>query len=372
MSAILIIDFQVYKAVIAWAKHDMEGRKDSLHRLMSCIRFGLMSREKLLELSEGDETLLPIIDQLSKKSYPFKHPANQPRDPQRLYRRVYIAGGISAGVNSALSQVQSYNPESDTWEDLTSLTYPRFGAGLVSRQGSLYMIGGHTGSTYISTVEKYDFEGSCWVTLPHVTGPVRRYFSTVGLDDKIMIMGGCDTVRYKDDAAILDIPSKQLIFAGKMTEQRVYCGSCVLDETVYVVGGYGLCRQYSRLTSVERYDKLTGNWERISDLNMPRSGLGVVAIGGKMYAIGGFDGKNYLNSVEEYDPKADTWKIISPMKQARRAHGAAAVNGYIYAYGGFDGANFIKSVERYDPYLKIWEQMNDMPRAKAYFGSTVV
>ena len=53
-----------------------------------------------------------------------------------------------------------------------------------------------------------------------------------------MIMGGCDTVSYKDTAAVLDIASKQLIFAGKMTEQRVYCGCAVLKDVVYVVGGY--------------------------------------------------------------------------------------------------------------------------------------
>ena len=52
-----------------------------------------------------------------------------------------------------------------------------------------------------------------------------------------MIMGGCDTVSYKDTAAVLDISSKQLIFAGKMNEQRVYCGSSVLQDVVYVVGG---------------------------------------------------------------------------------------------------------------------------------------
>jgi len=363
---------QVYSGVVRWARHDIQNRKDDLHRVMHFVRFGLMSRDKLTELSQGEESLLLIINQLSSKSYPLRHPHNQPRDPQRLSRRIYIAGGIAAGVHSALSEVQSYNPDTDTWEAVTSLTYPRFGAGLVSRLGSLYMIGGHTGSSYISSVEKYDFEGNCWVTLPGVYGPSRRYFSTVGVDGKIMIMGGCDTASYIDTAAVLDIPSRQLIFAGKMNEQRVYCGSCVLNDVVYVVGGYGMCRQFSRLNSAEKYDQLTGCWEPIASLKDPRSGVGVVAIGRRMYALGGFDGKNYLNSVEEYDPKTDVWKMISPMKHARRAHGATAISGYIYVYGGFDGTNFLKSVERYDPYLKIWENMKDMPLAKAYFGSTVL
>ena len=55
-----------------------------------------------------------------------------------------------------------------------------------------------------------------------------------------------------------------------------------------------MCRQFSRLNTAEKYDQLTGCWEPIASLKDPRSGVGVVAIGGKMYALGGFDGKNYL------------------------------------------------------------------------------
>ena len=99
-----------------------------------------------------------------------------------------------------------------------------------------------------------------------------RYFSTVALDGGIMMIGGCDGVRDVDTAAgntthnmkflfqgfppvnfnshstiqtliceppaVLDIPSKQLVYAGKMHDQRVYCGSCTLHGVVYVAGGY--------------------------------------------------------------------------------------------------------------------------------------
>lgn len=137
---------------------------------------------------------------------------------------------------------------------------------------------------------------------------------------------------------------------------------------------YGMCRQFSRLKSAEKYDQLTGAWEPIASLNEARSGVGVVAIGKRMYAIGGYDGKNYLkfvildslsnlqlnlnknvlhsrskilcyrltcfpisldhltytaSSVEEYDPKTDMWRRIAPMKHKRRAHGAVAINGCV-------------------------------------------
>jgi len=36
-----------------------------------------------------------------------------------------------------------------------------------------------------------------------------------------------------------------------------------------------------------------------------RGGVGVAALGGRLYAVGGHDGSNYLSSVEEYDPCLD-------------------------------------------------------------------
>ena len=57
---------------------------------------------------------------------------------------------------------------------------------------------------------------------------------------------------------------------------------------------YGLCPQYTRLKTAERYDQLTGVWQSIAQMHTARSGLGLVALGGKIYAIGGFDGTNCL------------------------------------------------------------------------------
>eukprot|EP00116_Pleurobrachia_bachei_P011721 sb/3471983/ len=154
-----------------------------------------------------------------------------------------------------------------------------------------------------------------------------RYFSAVSMDGKIMIMGGCDSSSFLDTAAVLDISSKQLIHAGKLNEQRVYSASCVLNDVVYVVGGYGLCQQYTRLKTAERYDQLTGVWQPLAPMTTARSGLGLVALSGKLYAIGGFDGTNCLNSVEEYLPATNEWRTLAPMKHARQAHGTAAING---------------------------------------------
>lgn len=62
----------------------------------------------------------------------------------------------------------------------------------------------------------------------------------------------------------------------------------------------------SPLDSVECFNPVESVWTMITKMSCPRGGVGVTALGGKIYAVGGHDGSNYLASVEAYDPVADS------------------------------------------------------------------
>lgn len=53
-----------------------------------------------------------------------------------------------------------------------------------------------------------------------------------------------------------------------------------------------------------------------------------------------------LNSVERYDPETNEWQLIAPLNVARRALSAVTLPDGIYAMGGFDGFNYLGSVEK--------------------------
>ena len=55
-----------------------------------------------------------------------------------------------------------------------------------------------------------------------------------------------------------------------------------------------------------------------------------------------------LDTAEVYDPQTDGWQPLAKMTTARVALGLAAVGGKIYAAGGFDGSAALASVEAYD------------------------
>lgn len=70
---------------------------------------------------------------------------------------------------------------------------------------------------------------------------------------------------------------------------------------------------------------------------------------------GGFDHSAPLNSVERYDPQKNEWIVVNPMTTCRGGVGAAVLAGKLYAIGGHDGTNYLSSAECYCPYTNRYE-----------------
>ena len=66
--------------------------------------------------------------------------------------------------------------------------------------------------------------------------------------------------------------------------------------------------------------------------------MGLAAVDGKIYAIGGYDGGSVLDSVEAYDPQLGAWALVASMSGKRHCHASVVLDGKIYAMGGHDGA----------------------------------
>ena len=93
------------------------------------------------------------------------------------------------------------------------------------------------------------------------------------------------------------------------------------------------------------------------DINMfcgsRRAYLAVTECEGRIYAIGGFDGK-YMNSVERYDPERDVWEPVASMKVERSSAAAVCCEGKIYVMGGWNGIA-CRTIECYDPAHDSWQ-----------------
>jgi influenza virus NS1A-binding protein len=88
------------------------------------------------------------------------------------------------------------------------------------------------------------------------------------------------------------------------------------DNKIYAIGGYG-GGDNACLSSAERYNVTTGKWELIAPMNEARRALTAVALPDGIYAIGGYNGKEYINTVERYDIFTNEWTLVTPMHKAR-------------------------------------------------------
>ena len=78
------------------------------------------------------------------------------------------------------------------------------------------------------------------------------------------------------------------------------------------------------------------SWVERAGMITPRGGLGVVAVDGKIYAIGGATSASsgFLGTNEMYDPATDKWVSKAPMPTPRAYFAIAAYQGKIYCMGG--------------------------------------
>ncbi|MDO9393106.1 MAG: DNRLRE domain-containing protein [Methylotenera sp.] len=114
-------------------------------------------------------------------------------------------------------------------------------------------------------------------------------------------------------------------------------------------------------------------WTTMTKMPTARTGLAVVAVNNKIYAIGGLSGSGYVNKVEEYDPATNTWATKAAMPTARGYAAAAVVNGNIYVMGGTsDGTNILKVNEVYDPVTNTWANKATMPTGRILLAAAVV
>lgn len=148
----------------------------------------------------------------------------------------------------------------------------------------------------------------------------------------------------------LDFSQPQILqsFSGQRTSHQ----SVISNHFLYVLGGYKWANNTGTVYRDVQYTSVStvvngGNvqWITATNLNTARSGLGVVAYNGFLYAIGGCDENwNYLNTIEiaktKNDGSIESWQISQNTLNSPRSNLSAGIyvaNGgqaYLYAIGG--------------------------------------
>lgn len=173
----------------------------------------------------------------------------------------------------------------------------------------------------------------------------------------VYAIGGHDGVDHLSATEVLDVENQCWRPCKPMHTERTYFGGEVLYSRLYLYGGQNL--EYKALCETECFDCLRGAWMPGPDLNVPRRSCASAQLGGRIYALGGFDGTQILSHVEAFDPRMKSWMPLEHMTVPRSSASAAAFNGQLWVLGGTSGSR-LRSVERYDPRAGKWESGADL------------
>ncbi len=121
--------------------------------------------------------------------------------------------------------------------------------------------------------------------------------------------------------------------------------------------------------SVFEYDPARNAWRRLARLGSPRGSVAVVALDGKIHAIGGRGlDKVTVSTHEVYDPETGKWNSAAPLPVARDHLAAVVLGGKIHVIGGRKDNNTTDNTayhDVYDPFTNAWTKAATMPTARS-------
>jgi N-acetylneuraminic acid mutarotase len=275
--------------------------------------------------------------------------------------KIYAIGGTN-GNNLPLGIVEMYDPLTDVWTSKMSMPTPRSGLAVAVYNSKIYAIGGTINNGYVGNNEVYDPATNTWT--PKASMPTPRSDLTANVvNGCIYLIGG---KVYSGIAPFyIETGINECYFpdndswstkAPLPTPVEGY-GSAVVDTKIYVIGGskYTVSAGTLGLMNVNQvYDTLIDQWTQAAPLIITTSYGAAAATTGNLapagiYFVGGYTGDTYSKKAQMLSLSNNSWVNVESMPTARSYLGLAVINDELYAIGGFDGSNWLANNELYKP-----------------------
>lgn len=214
---------------------------------------------------------------------------------------VVVSGGLG-GWNEYLDSVELFDPNSTCRSYLPALNYKRAAHVSCRIHNAVYVIGGWgEHNRDLSSVEMLDV--TQWIEHgddEHQTLPMKKETS----------------------------PQWKLLSESPMPTARCNMASVVIDDSIYVIGGYG---GGEALNTVEIFDTKTCKWSTAPSIHVPRWPCRAAVVGGIIYVLGGEN-----SSFETYTPSTtggEGWCLTDDIFNLKSIRSAAGVGGSLVVMG---------------------------------------
>jgi N-acetylneuraminic acid mutarotase len=275
--------------------------------------------------------------------------------------KIYVLGGINSD-NQPLNVVEEYNPNINEWTIKQSMPTARSGCAVAVYNGKIYVFGGTVGGGFSGNNEVYDPQSNTWASKASMPTARADLCANV-VNDGIYLIGG---KKYASNNPFYEETNVNEVYfpenntwstkASLPNPVQGYA-STVTENKIYVVGGSmkpTIPGTTSLVNSNQIYNAVQDSWSSGASLPLVSSYGAAAATTGysappAVYYLGGFSSDAYSKTTQVFNLNNNTWKDVDPMPTARGYLGVATVNDMLYAIGGFDGANWLTTVERYTP-----------------------
>jgi N-acetylneuraminic acid mutarotase len=239
---------------------------------------------------------------------------------------------------------------------------------------AVMVLTGCLGKTTDSTAPLDIMSPGKWIPLAPMP-TARQEVAVAEVNGRIFVIGGFGPdSEAVDTVEVYDPTSDRWETRTPLPAPTHHAAAAAIDGRLFVVGGYSGGRLgSSALRTVYEYDEARRSWATRAPLKQARGGLAVVALGGRLHAVGGSD-DSASAAHEIYEPTPDRWTDGPPMPTARDHLAAVAFQGKLWAIGGrtsFLGTQF-PNVEIYDPATNSWSTGVPLPTGRGGLTAAVL
>lgn len=238
---------------------------------------------------------------------------------------LYCCGGkYDSNENNEIATARGfrYDPRFDSWYEMASMNEARKDFAMVSYHKKLYAIAGQDENMVMCTTECFSIAKNDWETCLALNHAVYGHAATV-CNDKIYISGGqkfdgyCNTVLSYEPLKDQWTEEAQLLSA-RSNHNMAEVGGCLFVLGGNVEDAYGFPVP---VTSIERFDPLTKSWTMCNaTLNIREAGSCVY--NNSIYIVGGINGQHYYSDIiQKFDPKLGSVAFVD--KFPTRIYGKA-------------------------------------------------
>jgi N-acetylneuraminic acid mutarotase len=243
--------------------------------------------------------------------------------------KLYVFGGFSGDLGP-VTRSDVYDPIGDTWTRIADLPKRITHVGVAVDGHDIYFAGGYVG---------------------------------IGATGYNQTFGTTDVWKYNTDSnTFTAMPAMPKAMAGG--------GAVVINRVLHYFGGDNLSRNDDGSHFALNLDDRSG-WKTLASMPNPRSHMGYVAVGGKIYTIAGQHGNDAglttQKQTDVYDPATDGWTRLAdtPLAVSHIASATVALGNYIVILGG-ETANGVatKQVNAYNISTNTWTTLSSLPATR--------